>query len=113
MTSLLLRLQVDEAMLKSFFETTYGPVVECKLIMDKQTGNSKGYLHPRLPLGITVKEADSPFARYGFVTFVSPETAAQVKQQGSIPFMGKNVNALPQALSMRFCTDVAFRSCIR
>jgi len=33
--------KADEATLKSFFET-FGPVTECKIIMDKTTGNSKG-----------------------------------------------------------------------
>jgi hypothetical protein len=63
--------KVNDATLHSFFENNYGPVIECKLIMDKQTGKSKGY---------------------GFVTFANPETAAAVKRMGTIPLMGKNMN---------------------
>jgi RNA recognition motif-containing protein len=63
--------KADEASLKSFFETTYGPVLECKIIMDKQTGCSKGY---------------------GFVTFADPETASTVKKQGNIFFANKMMN---------------------
>jgi hypothetical protein len=44
--------QVNDATLHSFFETNYGPVIECKLIMDKQTGKSKGYRSTRPALRI-------------------------------------------------------------
>jgi len=62
--------KADEASLRSFFET-FGPVTECKIIMDKNTGCSKGY---------------------GFVTFADPETSETVKSQSTLYFMGKMMN---------------------
>ena len=40
--------QAEEATLKEFFEE-YGEVLECKIIVDRATGKSKGY--EVLPLG--------------------------------------------------------------
>jgi len=62
--------KADEAALKGFFET-FGPVTECKIIMDKTTGNSKGY---------------------GFVTFADPEVSETVKSQSNLYFLGKMMN---------------------
>jgi len=62
--------KADEAALKGFFET-FGPVTECKIIMDKNTGCSKGY---------------------GFVTFADPETSEAVKAQTNLYFLGKLMN---------------------
>eukprot|EP01121_Diplochlamys_sp_Union-15-3_P005351 TRINITY_DN1567_c0_g2_i2.p1 TRINITY_DN1567_c0_g2~~TRINITY_DN1567_c0_g2_i2.p1 ORF type:complete len:195 (+),score=32.52 TRINITY_DN1567_c0_g2_i2:78-662(+) len=63
--------KADQVSLKDFFEREFGPVVECKLIMDKQTGRHKGY---------------------GFVTFQAAETAERVKQNSNLNFMGKLMN---------------------
>jgi len=62
--------KADEASLKNFFET-FGTVLECKIIMDRNTGCSKGY---------------------GFVTFADAEIAQNVKQQGNLFFLGKMMN---------------------
>eukprot|EP01111_Echinosteliopsis_oligospora_P007088 TRINITY_DN21690_c0_g1_i1.p1 TRINITY_DN21690_c0_g1~~TRINITY_DN21690_c0_g1_i1.p1 ORF type:complete len:206 (-),score=49.69 TRINITY_DN21690_c0_g1_i1:63-680(-) len=63
--------KADEVSLGKFFATNFGPVVECKIIMDKATGKSKGY---------------------GFVTFNDAESATKVKQATALTFMGKNMN---------------------
>eukprot|EP01117_Protostelium_nocturnum_P010216 TRINITY_DN3660_c0_g1_i4.p1 TRINITY_DN3660_c0_g1~~TRINITY_DN3660_c0_g1_i4.p1 ORF type:complete len:243 (+),score=56.74 TRINITY_DN3660_c0_g1_i4:302-1030(+) len=63
--------KADEESLSNFF-SSYGRVEECKIIMDKATGKSKGY---------------------GFVTFSSPESAQRVKQNPeSLVFLGKQMN---------------------
>jgi len=62
--------KADEQSLANFF-STYGPIVDCKIIMDKSTGKSKGY---------------------GFVTFEDKETAERVKREGNIYFQGKMMN---------------------
>jgi len=62
--------KATEEGLANFF-STYGKVIECKIIMDKNTGKSKGY---------------------GFVTFADPEQAAQVKQSTKLSYMGKMMN---------------------
>eukprot|EP00123_Amoebidium_parasiticum_P018263 comp24153_c1_seq1/m.43981 comp24153_c1_seq1/g.43981 ORF comp24153_c1_seq1/g.43981 comp24153_c1_seq1/m.43981 type:complete len:323 (-) comp24153_c1_seq1:705-1673(-) len=64
----------DEISLREYFEFTYGPVISCRIIHDKDTGKSKGY---------------------GFVTFVSGEAAERVRQQGTITFMDKAANVGP------------------
>eukprot|EP01113_Clastostelium_recurvatum_P035388 TRINITY_DN4927_c0_g1_i3.p1 TRINITY_DN4927_c0_g1~~TRINITY_DN4927_c0_g1_i3.p1 ORF type:complete len:205 (+),score=58.36 TRINITY_DN4927_c0_g1_i3:168-782(+) len=63
--------KADEAGLSQFFASQYGPVVECKIIMDRDTGKSKGY---------------------GFVTFQDEEAAEKVKEAHTIFYMGKNMN---------------------
>lgn len=64
--------KADEASLANFFQNLgYGKVIDCKIIMDKTTGKSKGY---------------------GFVTFDSPESAKQVKQSTNLYFLGKMMN---------------------
>jgi RNA recognition motif-containing protein len=62
--------RIDESDLAAFFEENYGPVRECKIITDRETGKSKGY---------------------GFVTFVDLETANYVKGSGTIFFSGKTM----------------------
>eukprot|EP01089_Gocevia_fonbrunei_P019212 TRINITY_DN672_c0_g1_i2.p1 TRINITY_DN672_c0_g1~~TRINITY_DN672_c0_g1_i2.p1 ORF type:complete len:245 (-),score=54.92 TRINITY_DN672_c0_g1_i2:231-965(-) len=62
--------KADETSLKNYFET-FGPVIECKIIMDRVTGCSKGY---------------------GFVTFADAETSATVKKQSNLYFLGKMMN---------------------
>jgi len=62
--------KADEASLANFF-SSYGNVVDCKIIMDKVTGKSKGY---------------------GFVTFETGESAGQVKQSTNLYFLGKMMN---------------------
>jgi RNA recognition motif. (a.k.a. RRM, RBD, or RNP domain) len=62
-------LQADEVQLENFF-STHGQVLECKIIMDKVTGKSKGY---------------------GFVTFKDATAAEFVKQTANFNFLGKNV----------------------
>eukprot|EP00026_Physarum_polycephalum_P009514 Phypoly_transcript_09640.p1 GENE.Phypoly_transcript_09640~~Phypoly_transcript_09640.p1 ORF type:complete len:390 (+),score=84.98 Phypoly_transcript_09640:105-1274(+) len=62
--------KADEAQLESFF-STHGQVLECKIIMDKMTGKSKGY---------------------GFVTFKDANAAEFVKQTANFSFLGKNMN---------------------
>jgi len=62
--------KADEQSLANFF-SSYGKVIECKIIMDKVTGKSKGY---------------------GFVTFQDVETAEQVKQATNLYFLGKMMN---------------------
>jgi len=62
--------KADESSLANFF-SAYGTVVECKIIMDKVTGKSKGY---------------------GFVTFQDAESANNVKQSTNLYFLGKTMN---------------------
>eukprot|EP01118_Nematostelium_gracile_P019695 TRINITY_DN9229_c0_g1_i2.p1 TRINITY_DN9229_c0_g1~~TRINITY_DN9229_c0_g1_i2.p1 ORF type:complete len:211 (+),score=43.88 TRINITY_DN9229_c0_g1_i2:127-759(+) len=62
--------KADESSLANFF-SAYGKVVECKIIMDKVTGKSKGY---------------------GFVTFEDPQSATIVKQTSNLHFLGKMMN---------------------
>jgi len=62
--------KADEVSLANFF-SAYGAVVECKIIMDKVTGKSKGY---------------------GFVTFQDLESANNVKQATNLYFLGKMMN---------------------
>eukprot|EP00164_Ancoracysta_twista_P002675 GFYU01003558.1.p1 GENE.GFYU01003558.1~~GFYU01003558.1.p1 ORF type:complete len:320 (+),score=78.02 GFYU01003558.1:162-1121(+) len=62
--------KADESALRAFF-SEYGEVVDCKIIMDRATGKSKGY---------------------GFVSFGDAETATRVKQQNNFTFLGKTVN---------------------
>jgi len=62
--------KADEQSLANFF-SSFGKVLECKIIMDKVTGKSKGY---------------------GFVTFESAESAAKVKQSNNLYFLGKTMN---------------------
>lgn len=64
--------KADEASLANFFQNLgYGKVIDCKIIMDKVTGKSKGY---------------------GFVTFDTPEAASKVKQSTNLYFLGKMMN---------------------
>eukprot|EP01121_Diplochlamys_sp_Union-15-3_P016829 TRINITY_DN5800_c0_g1_i1.p1 TRINITY_DN5800_c0_g1~~TRINITY_DN5800_c0_g1_i1.p1 ORF type:complete len:194 (+),score=35.59 TRINITY_DN5800_c0_g1_i1:67-648(+) len=63
--------KADQESLKEFFESQFGTVLECKLIMDKQTGRHKGY---------------------GFITFQNPEIAERVRQASTLSFMGKTMN---------------------
>jgi len=63
--------KADQNSLKDFFEREFGPVAEVKVIMDRETGRSKGY---------------------GFITFQAAETAERVKQSSNIFFMGKMMN---------------------
>lgn len=62
-------MQADEIQLENFF-SNHGQVLECKIIMDKVTGKSKGY---------------------GFVTFQDADAAERVKQTANFQFLGKNV----------------------
>jgi len=62
--------KADETSLANFF-SAYGTVIECKIIMDKVTGKSKGY---------------------GFVTFQDAESANNVKQSTNLYFLGKMMN---------------------
>lgn len=62
--------KADEASLANFF-AQYGAVTECKIIMDRTTGKSKGY---------------------GFVTFQESDSADRVKQTANFFFLGKNMN---------------------
>eukprot|EP00898_Chlorokybus_atmophyticus_P008033 jgi/Chlat1/8230/Chrsp77S07681 len=62
--------QADEASLAQFF-STFGPVVSCKIIVDRETAKSKGY---------------------GFVTFADADTCTRVKRMERIEFMGKTMN---------------------
>jgi len=62
--------KADEKSLAEFF-ATFGPVIECKIIMDKVTNKSKGY---------------------GFVTFEDAESAEKVKQSPNLYFLGKTMN---------------------
>eukprot|EP01088_Endostelium_zonatum_P021691 TRINITY_DN872_c0_g1_i4.p1 TRINITY_DN872_c0_g1~~TRINITY_DN872_c0_g1_i4.p1 ORF type:complete len:239 (+),score=74.79 TRINITY_DN872_c0_g1_i4:263-979(+) len=63
--------KADESSLKGYFESSFGPVIECKIIMDRLTGCSKGY---------------------GFVTFEDIDTATNVKKAGNLFFLGKMMN---------------------
>ena len=69
-------LQADETSLATFF-STYGKVVECKIIMDKVTGKSKGY---------------------GFVTFETAESANKVKNSQNLYFLGKMVKQITPSI---------------
>jgi len=60
----------DEESLGNYF-SSFGKVLECRIIMDKNTKKSKGY---------------------GFVTFEDPESAEKVKQANSLYFLGKMMN---------------------
>mmetsp|Transcript_11699 Transcript_11699/g.14562 ORF Transcript_11699/g.14562 Transcript_11699/m.14562 type:complete len:204 (-) Transcript_11699:151-762(-) len=62
--------KADEDSLKEFF-STYGHVIECKIIVDRDTNKSKGY---------------------GFVTFKDAETAEIVKKATDLNFLGKSMN---------------------
>jgi len=62
--------KADEAALKQFF-AQYGSVLDCKIIVDRSTGKSKGY---------------------GFVTFKDFETAETVKKTSNLYFLGKHMN---------------------
>jgi len=62
--------KADESSLANYF-SSYGAVTECKIIMDRNTGKSKGY---------------------GFVTFQEADTAERVKQTANFFFLGKNMN---------------------
>mmetsp|Transcript_16985 Transcript_16985/g.27997 ORF Transcript_16985/g.27997 Transcript_16985/m.27997 type:complete len:196 (+) Transcript_16985:223-810(+) len=62
--------KADEAALSNFF-SNWGKVVSVRLIIDRETGKSKGY---------------------GFVTFQNPSDAEKVKLLGNVEFMGKMVN---------------------
>jgi RNA recognition motif-containing protein len=70
-------LQADETSLANFF-SSFGPVTECKIIMDRNTGKSKGY---------------------GFVTFQEADTAERVKQTANFFFLGKNVCVITRHFS--------------
>lgn len=62
--------KADEMQLENFF-SHHGHVLECKIIMDRVTGKSKGY---------------------GFVTFQDADAAERVKQTANFHFLGKNMN---------------------
>mmetsp|Transcript_40213 Transcript_40213/g.67201 ORF Transcript_40213/g.67201 Transcript_40213/m.67201 type:complete len:198 (-) Transcript_40213:1891-2484(-) len=62
--------KADEAALSNFF-SSWGKVTSVRLIMDRETGKSKGY---------------------GFVTFQNQGDAEKVKILGNIEFMGKMMN---------------------
>jgi len=62
--------KADEGSLKTFF-SSFGTVSECKIIMDKNTGKSKGY---------------------GFITFETAEAAEKVKLSNNLYFLGKMMN---------------------
>jgi len=62
--------KADEVALKNFFNQI-GTVLECKIIVDRSTGKSKGY---------------------GFVTFKDAETAEKVKKTSNLYFLGKTMN---------------------
>eukprot|EP01112_Ceratiomyxa_fruticulosa_P011775 TRINITY_DN3229_c0_g1_i1.p1 TRINITY_DN3229_c0_g1~~TRINITY_DN3229_c0_g1_i1.p1 ORF type:complete len:230 (+),score=58.83 TRINITY_DN3229_c0_g1_i1:222-911(+) len=63
--------KADEVSLASYFSNQFGPVLECKIIMDRLTGKSKGY---------------------GFVTFQNEDSAKKVKEAANIFFLGKTMN---------------------
>lgn len=73
--------KADESSLANYF-SAYGAVTECKIIMDRNTGKSKGY---------------------GFVTFQEADTAERVKQTANFFFLGKNMNV---GDAVRKTTDV-------
>ena len=58
------------ALLLKFFEDNFGSTSDCKIIMDRDTGSSKGY---------------------GFVTFKTEKAAKHVVSNGFVFFMGKRV----------------------
>jgi len=62
--------KADEASLSNFF-SSFGKVTECRIIMDKVTGKSKGY---------------------AFVSFENPQDAEKVKQSNNLYFLGKMMN---------------------
>jgi len=62
--------KADEQSLANFF-SSYGKVIECRIIMDKVTKKSKGY---------------------GFVTFEDAESADKVKNSTNLYFLGKMMN---------------------
>ncbi|GAM26575.1 hypothetical protein SAMD00019534_097500 [Acytostelium subglobosum LB1] len=62
--------RADEAGLTKYF-STFGPVIECKIIIDRSTLKSKGY---------------------GFVTFEKEDSVAKVKSASNLTYMGKNMN---------------------
>jgi len=62
--------KADEQSLANFF-SSYGKVIECRIIMDKVTKKSKGY---------------------GFVTFEDSESADKVKNSANLYFLGKMMN---------------------
>ena len=61
------------ALLLKFFEDNFGSTSDCKIIMDRDTGSSKGY---------------------GFVTFKTEKAANHVVSNGFVFFMGKRVRKL-------------------
>lgn len=62
--------KADEESLANFF-STFGKIIECRIIMDKNTKKSKGY---------------------GFITFEDPEAAEKVKSSTDLFFLGKMMN---------------------
>jgi RNA recognition motif-containing protein len=62
--------KADEVQLENFF-SSHGQVLECKIIMDRITGKSRGY---------------------GFVTFKDATSAEYVKRTANFNFLGKNMN---------------------
>mmetsp|Transcript_15628 Transcript_15628/g.26965 ORF Transcript_15628/g.26965 Transcript_15628/m.26965 type:complete len:248 (-) Transcript_15628:599-1342(-) len=62
--------KADENSLANFF-SSYGQVASVRIIMDRETGKSKGY---------------------GFVTFADAGAAEEVKKLGNVNFMGKMMN---------------------
>jgi len=62
--------KADEESLANFF-SSFGKIIECRIIMDKNTKKSKGY---------------------GFITFEDPEAAEKVKLSNNLYFLGKMMN---------------------
>lgn len=63
--------RANEASLAKFFQEKFGRVMECKIIVDKVTGSSKGY---------------------GFITFAEKEHAEKAKKEDGLHFLGKKIN---------------------
>jgi len=63
--------KATEESLKRFIESQYGAVEAIRIIVDRNTGRSKGY---------------------GFVRFINPAESDRFKAQQFIQFMGKNLN---------------------
>lgn len=83
------RVQATEAELLDFFESAIGHALHCRIITDRETSRSKGYV-PTVS-GVT-GHCSERVPRYGFVTFASADLARQAKMCGPLVFMGKTLN---------------------